>query len=615
MSSNPIKLTSLSTALLFGALVPAAWAQGTNPAIVPTDGNVPASAEVPSPVAPVLTAPGARPMIELQFRDVDVADLLNIIATQFDVQVVINGDNLGKLSSINLSNKTPEAAISAVVRAANLQYRKEEDGTFIIGKTLAEVPAPQQSEPLGISPQAGRSATIPNNFGINPLNSGVLPQLGADSGFDMPSLVNADSGAGGSNKRVHTLRTRNVSPSMLAYWLDPSNHEVPVQLETSNMNRGRYGKQNVATNALSPADQMAIQGVAGMPGSSNFANNFGVPQFGVNPYTQRGSAEFRSNAQFGGGNRGGGGGNFGGGGGIGGGGIGGAGGRGGAGGGVFQLPEGVDRIVAIDPQNALLVFGTDEGVRELQDTIAFLDRPLRQVEIEAQFVTVSTADSRNFGIDFQTAQGNFNANNNGFASETTQGSVQVGFVRGNFQATLNALMTRNRAKLITAPRVTAINNLTAELFSDTQRPIILTTAVQGGGLNGGQAQGQNLIYITTSIGLTVTPTINNDDTITVLMEPQLQAQTVLADISAPLITSQSVRTIANVRDGDIIALGGLKSKDISRGGNKVPLIGDIPFIGKLFRSRSATDNESELIIFLTARIIRRAGDDEAVPGT
>jgi type II secretory pathway component GspD/PulD (secretin) len=607
MSFNPIKLTSLSSALLFGALAPASWAQGGSSAIVAADGTTPSSAAVPSMVAPASSSTAVRPMIELNFRDVDVADLLNIIATQFDVQVVINGDVAGQLSSINLSNKTPEAAIQAVVKAANLQYSKEADGTFIIGKTLSNVTVPRETETPALD-QNGGSASVPSGFSISPLKGSALPPLGSD--FSMPELVDNESGSK-ARKRNHMVRMRNVSPQMMAYWLDPSNNPMPAQLQQSDRNRGRMGRQARANNALSAADQAALLGVPGTQGPFGIPS-FTAPTFGVNPYTQRTGAEFRSNAQFGGG-RGGGGGGFGG----NTGGAGGIGGRGGAGGGVFQLPEGVDRIVAIDPQNALLVFGTEEGVRELQDTIAFLDRPLRQVEIEAQFVDVSTSDSRNFGIDFSTAQGNFNANNQGFASPPVDGAFQVGFVRGNFQATLNALMTKNRAKLITAPRVTAINNLTAELFSDTQSPLILTTAISTGGNNqGGQgtAQGQNLIYITTSVGLTVTPTINNDDTITVLMEPTLEAQTPVEGIDAPRITSNSVRTIANVRDGDVIALGGLKNKNISRGGSRIPLLGDIPLIGKLFRSRSASDQESELIIFLRATIIRRAGDDEVIPG-
>src|SRR4028118_1911209 len=106
--------------------------------------------------------------------------------------------------------------------------------------------------------------------------------------------------------------------------------------------------------------------------------------------------------QFGGGQFGGGGGQVGGQVGIGG--QGGVGGVGGVGtqpaGSIFTLPEGIDQMVAIDPQNALLVYGTEEGLRELEALIAFLDRPLRQVEIEAQFVQVNTQDVNQFGITF-----------------------------------------------------------------------------------------------------------------------------------------------------------------------------------------------------------------------
>ncbi len=71
----------------------------------------------------------------------------------------------------------------------------------------------------------------------------------------------------------------------------------------------------------------------------------------------------------------------------------------------------------------------------------------------------------------------------------------------------------------------------------------------------------------------------------------------------------TLETKANVRDGDTIALGGLRTKNISLSKTKVPVLGDIPFIGQIFTSRTNASIENELIIFLTARIIRRAGDD------
>ncbi|HEX8465326.1 MAG TPA: hypothetical protein VF627_11985, partial [Abditibacterium sp.] len=159
----------------------------------------------------------------------------------------------------------------------------------------------------------------------------------------------------------------------------------------------------------------------------------------------------------------------------------------------------------------------------------------------------------------------------------------------------------------------AINNLTASLTSQTITTVVLTTVAQG--LGGGQLQGQTGIQIQTAIGLTVTPTINNDDTVTVLMEPTLTTQTPVPGQLFPTINSQTVSTIANVRDGDTIALGGLKAKNISRASDRIPILSNIPLIGGLFRNNSTLTTENDLIIFLTARIIRRAGDDDAVPGT
>ena len=186
-------------------------------------------------------------------------------------------------------------------------------------------------------------------------------------------------------------------------------------------------------------------------------------------------------------------------------------------------------------------------------------------------------------------------------------------MRNTFTARLNALVADNRAKIITAPRVTAINNLTANLTSTERRTLILTSVAQN--IGGGQQAAQQLLFIDTQTGLTVTPTINGDDTITVLMRPQVSTQDGTSGLGT--ITRRELTTIANVRDGDTIALGGLRVVRNTAQNYRVPLLADIPLIGRLFQSRTITENESELIIFLTARIIRRAGSDinTVVPGT
>ena len=592
MALHSMKLSHLAgTALVLGAVAPQALAQtsaivpvGQAPGITAPD-KAPLGAAVPAPV--VAPQGVARPKAEVQVRDMEASEVLDMISRSFDVPIVIAQDVRGiVLPVINLPNTTPEAAIQAITMAAGLKYRKQADGTFLIAKTLADDPEATSAITAPRSKSFGDGSVAP----LSPI--GELDSEDRNNVFEIPALVGDSKSV--ARKRRQFIRLRNVAPTIMAYWLDPAHHEMPVQFQASTDSQKRYGPQALAQSAFNGADQLG--------GQSNSASTPSPFNAGtVNPYTQqRSNAEVRANAQFGGAgqqNNGQNNGN-----------------RGGAGGGVFDLPEGVDQIVAIDPQNALLVFGTDEGVRELQDTIAFLDKPLQQVEIEAQFVTVQTSATNTFGINYSTAQGNFSATATGFApaASASAGALTVGFVRGNFRATLTALLSQNRAKIITAPRILAINNLTASLSSTTSTPVILTTVSQS--IGGQQAQGQNLIFINTSIGLTVTPTINNDGTITVLMQPQLSSQTGGVG-GVPGVVQQQLQTIANVRDGDTIALGGLKAKSVTRNTDKIPFLSNIPFFGALFRNKVSLETDSDLIIFLTARIQRRVEDNEITPGT
>jgi type II secretory pathway component GspD/PulD (secretin) len=250
---------------------------------------------------------------------------------------------------------------------------------------------------------------------------------------------------------------------------------------------------------------------------------------------------------------------------------------------AFALPEGVDRIVAVDPQNALLVFGTPEGVAKLRETVGFLDKPLRQIEIEAQFVSVKAEDVAAFGIDFSTARGN---NTNAATLTPATGGkpgVQLGFVRGNFQAALSKLQTDNGAKVISAPRVTAINNLTASIESMLSQPMVVGTQDKQGNFQpfyGQTSEGQLTppLEAGTSLHLEMTPTINNDNTITVRLriDKRLQLQ---AGGPTPAPTTLQILNgldiIANVRDGETIAVGGFDPASPPKG-QRIPILGDIP---------------------------------------
>jgi len=627
-SSFSMSISSLSSrpfALLLAGvlLVPAtALAQTAVPSIVPTDETAilpstsaitplsPTPALGRMPIAAPASVPKGQQMIEsFTFRDIEATELLSMISGTFNVPIAISGDASGKVSYVNASNITPNQAIKLVTQIARLQCQQNADGTYIIGKNIApDVPAqaivPSQSNPSLFAPPALANTGIsPSTRGVND-GSGVLPSWGHSD--PEPALVTptgaeelavvSDPTADETRKTYH-FRIRNVKSSMMAYWLDPADNPEPIELRAARALEKNYTSRGIKTQT--------IGGNSLSEGSNTIAAVGGIPHASNNPYINQDGVETRSNAQFGGqfgGNQGGNQGR---------GGVNGRGGVGGRGGGVFQLPTGVDQIVAVDAQNVLLVRGTQAGIAELRDTIAFLDRPLRQVEIEAQFLSVATADVAQFGIDFTTARGNFNASATGLQPQGGNGALQIGFVRGNFQAALTALQNSNRAKTLSAPRVTAINNYQASLSQDVYTPIRLnTTQSVVGGNTAATNTNTSVTYVTTTISLDVTPTINNDGTVTVLLNPQFESTgTPDAATGASTITNQSLQTIANVRDGETIALGGLKTKSITISNTRVPVLSYIPFIGNLFKSNNKSESEAELIIFLTARILHRVGDE------
>lgn len=250
--------------------------------------------------------------------------------------------------------------------------------------------------------------------------------------------------------------------------------------------------------------------------------------------------------------------------------------------GAFELPTGVKSVSPIVTQNALLVSGTEEGIEKLQETIKFLDIPLRQVEIEAQLVQIDDVDAKALGVDF--------------GKENPDGFV-LGFVRSDVRENLKRLVNENKAKVISAPRVTTNNNKTTMLGSSQPS----STAI---GYKDEQGKFQELFDPTAEKGnarlllgagfqLIVTPTINADDTITLVMSPKrvLQLSSEANDQTIKLRDLGGLLTIVNIRDGETVALKGLSSHF---------------FVPIGHEKKTATSN---VLLLATARIVRHAGND------
>jgi type IV pilus assembly protein PilQ len=289
--------------------------------------------------------------------------------------------------------------------------------------------------------------------------------------------------------------------------------------------------------------------------------------------------------------------------------------------------------------NSLIVTDTPEGLASIERIIGDLDKKPAQVIIEAKIVEVVVANSFDLGIQWQYA-GNVarsanqqisigatkaETSNNAMGSNASVGgtvvsplSVGNGGTGVSFPATaingqmasfafgivsnetrltgiLNALAQKGLSKLLSSPKVTTINNKEARILIGQRIPYTTTTVT-----NSGSTQATNFLDV--GVKLTVTPTINIDQKITLQVHPEVSLY-IRADAAGPVIGTREAQTTVIVNSGETVVIGGLITDEDRKTGTMVPLLGDLPVIGHLFKRDFKTKDRTELLVFLTPLII------------
>jgi type II secretory pathway component GspD/PulD (secretin) len=275
------------------------------------------------------------------------------------------------------------------------------------------------------------------------------------------------------------------------------------------------------------------------------------------------------------------------------------------------LPEGLTPPVAFAPLNALIVQGPPEAIEEFRKLVEMLDVRVPQIMVEAQFVEMRVDDARKFGIDWSWISGQTTVDVTGIASG---GNIAVSYSKGKFTSLLQTLLTNNRARVINAPRLATMNNQ-AVTFSSNRTFFYFTTetVIQPPGFAGSQvvnSQVLNVLPVVTTF--TVLPQVNGDNSIT------CNVTTVITDISGfvtsptgqqiPETATTALPTRLRVENGETIVMGGFIRKSVTTNRSRVPVLSDIPIVGKiLFSGTNYTYSDSELLIFLTAYVMPEPG--------
>jgi general secretion pathway protein D len=172
---------------------------------------------------------------------------------------------------------------------------------------------------------------------------------------------------------------------------------------------------------------------------------------------------------------------------------------------------------------------------------------------------------------------------------------------------LNALQTDEKFKVLSTPRIFTSNNVEAEINISQSVPFIVS---QREDVNGNFIF--NYSFQDVGIVLTVTPRITANGMVTLDVVQTANDLQGFTDFNAPIVNQRQAQTTVSVRDGATIVLGGIMRSQVRSTTKKVPLLGDIPILGELFKSRDKTETKTELLVFLTPRVVRNEEEAEGL---
>lgn len=273
------------------------------------------------------------------------------------------------------------------------------------------------------------------------------------------------------------------------------------------------------------------------------------------------------------------------------------------------------RIVSNDENNSLLIFSTEQEYRLIREALSKLDILPRQVMIEAILAEVTLNDDLRYGVQwyFNSATDSFKLS----SSETgAVGSLFPGFSYvysgwKDARVVINALQSRTNVKVLSAPKLSVLNNQKATLQVGDQVPI--RTQVSQGTVVAGAPVVSSIQMLDTGVILEVTPRVNDNGNVIldVTQEVSEVAATKSSGIDSPTVQRRRLRSVVATRDGATVAMGGLMRESVSAGKSGIPLLKDIPFLGVLFGNNTLENKRTELIVLLVPHVMRNHEETEA----
>ena len=277
---------------------------------------------------------------------------------------------------------------------------------------------------------------------------------------------------------------------------------------------------------------------------------------------------------------------------------------------LFQGKITFDKIT-----NSIILQGPEEEHAKITAMLQNLDVATKQVTLEAKIIALNQEYSKSLGVNWnwdtipQRSNSNGNTENNSYTDSTDNNfGGRFNFWHGyafHFNATLNALISTGKAKILARPHIITIPGREASIFIGDHIPVQTEKHESSGTYTATE-------YLDAGIKLQYTPLISKDGKmVTAKVHTEVSTPVLISELRNYRITSRTADTNVRMFSGETLVIGGLINEEEQNTLQKIPFLGDLPLLGNLFRNRTKKSSKVEVILLLTPHITE-AGSSPAI---
>ncbi|MFH2139031.1 MAG: secretin N-terminal domain-containing protein [Candidatus Omnitrophota bacterium] len=272
---------------------------------------------------------------------------------------------------------------------------------------------------------------------------------------------------------------------------------------------------------------------------------------------------------------------------------------------VELIPKQSGEVFVDERTNGIVVRAVAETIEKVDMLMKSWDMRSAQVLIEAKILEVSFDNTKGVGVTWEyqsdTVKDSVGVSASLPVSVSGGGIFKVGTLSADeYAVTIQALESSTNTNILSNPRIVVLDNTEANILVGSAEPYLVTYIDKES-----NTQTEETKFIDVGVKLNVTPKISKDDFITLKIHPEVSSARRVAEVNNALAvdTTQADTTVV-IKDGETIVMGGLIKDTTSKIRTKVPILGDIPLIGLLFRSYVDTKVKKEIVVFITPHILK-----------